>query len=165
MKRGKAGAITILAFALITTGCANQTSDPHQGGLFSYNPGAYEQRIREREETLSRLKTQNSQLEKNEASLADRKRTRERELAALRKTLAQLSTSTTALEEKVRRAELRAGAREQERSRILAQLKEVQASSRAAADSADIAKQQLELKRLKKKRAQLEKEIEELMQL
>ncbi len=38
---------------LLLNGCAGQTTDPRQGGLFSYDPAAYEQRLAERENHLS----------------------------------------------------------------------------------------------------------------
>lgn len=40
---------------LVLAGCAGGTTDPRQGGLFSYNPTAYEQRIAERENSLSNI--------------------------------------------------------------------------------------------------------------
>jgi len=43
----------VLLFVLV--GCAT-TTDPRQGGLFSYNPKAYEQRLEERRNTLEALK-------------------------------------------------------------------------------------------------------------
>ncbi len=36
-------------------GCAGGTTDPRQGGLFSYDPDAYEQRLAEREKKLSSI--------------------------------------------------------------------------------------------------------------
>ncbi len=38
---------------LLLNGCAGGTTDPRQGGLFSYNPDAYEQRLSDRESHLS----------------------------------------------------------------------------------------------------------------
>jgi len=39
----------------IFAGCAGQTTDPRQGGLFSYDPSAYEQRISDRENHLNSI--------------------------------------------------------------------------------------------------------------
>jgi predicted nucleic acid-binding Zn-ribbon protein len=39
---------------LLLIGCAT-TTDPRQGGLFSYNPQAYEQRLEERRQTMAAL--------------------------------------------------------------------------------------------------------------
>jgi len=40
---------------LVLNGCAGQTTDPREGGLFSYDPAAYEQRLAERENRLSAI--------------------------------------------------------------------------------------------------------------
>lgn len=44
-----------LLATLVLAGCAGGTTDPRKGGLFSYNPAAYEQRIAERENNLSNI--------------------------------------------------------------------------------------------------------------
>jgi len=48
-KRYMVGALA----ALLLSGCAGTTTDPRRGGLFSYNPQAYEQRLADRERQLS----------------------------------------------------------------------------------------------------------------
>lgn len=40
---------------LLLNGCAGGTTDPRQGGLFSYNPDAYEKRLSDREQNLGSL--------------------------------------------------------------------------------------------------------------
>ena len=40
---------------LFLNGCAGGTTDPRQGGLFSYDPNAYEQRLSDRERHLSSI--------------------------------------------------------------------------------------------------------------
>jgi hypothetical protein len=40
---------------LLLSGCAGTTTDPRKGGLFSYNPDAYEQRLAEREKRLEAI--------------------------------------------------------------------------------------------------------------
>jgi len=39
--------------ALVLSGCAGQTTDPRKGGLLSYNPKAYDQRLQERRNYLA----------------------------------------------------------------------------------------------------------------
>ncbi len=60
---------------LLLNGCAGGTTDPRQGGLFSYNPTAYEQRLSDRERQLSSIekdtaaqKRKNARLKRNLAS-------------------------------------------------------------------------------------------------
>ncbi|MEA2048475.1 MAG: hypothetical protein U9O64_08540 [Campylobacterota bacterium] len=40
---------------LLLNGCAGGTTDPRKGGLFSYNPDAYEKRLSDRERRLSSI--------------------------------------------------------------------------------------------------------------
>lgn len=40
---------------ILLNGCAGGTTDPRKGGLFSYNPEAYEQRLADRERELSSI--------------------------------------------------------------------------------------------------------------
>jgi chromosome segregation ATPase len=74
----------VLLFAL--AGCAT-TTDPRQGGLFSYNPNAYEQRLQQRRQTLEALK-------RNQADLP----ALEVEAEAKRRVLAEQKNQLTALE-------------------------------------------------------------------
>ena len=46
--------ITGVAIVLLN-GCASGTTDPRKGGLFSYDPNAYEQRLADRERNLSSI--------------------------------------------------------------------------------------------------------------
>ena len=46
--------ITGVAIVLLN-GCAGGTTDPRKGGLFSYDPNAYEQRLADRERNLSSI--------------------------------------------------------------------------------------------------------------
>ncbi len=51
MKKNILLAISIMLF----TGCAGKTTDPRKGGLFSYNPNAYEKRLNDREQKLESI--------------------------------------------------------------------------------------------------------------
>lgn len=42
---------------LLLNGCAGGTTDPRQGGLFSYDPDAYEKRLSDREKHLSSIES------------------------------------------------------------------------------------------------------------
>jgi len=60
---------------LLLNGCAGGTTDPRKGGLFSYDPDAYEKRIADRERKLSGIesdtaaqKHKSAQLKKNLSS-------------------------------------------------------------------------------------------------
>jgi len=55
--------------AWVLSGCAGQTTDPRQGGLFSYDPDAYEQRIAERKARLEALESDTAVQEKRNKEL------------------------------------------------------------------------------------------------
>ena len=42
---------------LLLNGCAGGTTDPRKGGLFSYDPDAYEKRLSDRERQLSAIES------------------------------------------------------------------------------------------------------------
>jgi len=44
--------LAVVTGILFFSGCAGQTTDPRKGGLFSYDPQAYERRLAERQAKL-----------------------------------------------------------------------------------------------------------------
>ena len=54
---------------LILSGCAGTTTDPRRGGLFSYNPKAYEQRLADRERELSAIEQDTAAQKRKSAQL------------------------------------------------------------------------------------------------
>jgi chromosome segregation ATPase len=67
----------LFSLLLFLMGCAT-TTDPRQGGLFSYNPQAYEQRLEERRQTMAALDKNRLEGERLE-----------REVKAMRETVAE----------------------------------------------------------------------------
>jgi len=54
---------------VLLNGCAGGTTDPRQGGLFSYDPAAYEQRLNEREHQLSSIESDTAAQKRKSARL------------------------------------------------------------------------------------------------
>ncbi|RLA77061.1 MAG: hypothetical protein DRG30_01250 [Epsilonproteobacteria bacterium] len=54
---------------LLLSGCAGGTTDPRQGGLFSYDPDAYEQRLSDREGHLSSIENDTDAQKRKSARL------------------------------------------------------------------------------------------------
>lgn len=54
---------------LLLNGCAGGTTDPRQGGLFSYNPAAYEERLSDRERHLSAIEKDTAAQKRKSARL------------------------------------------------------------------------------------------------
>lgn len=55
--------ISIMGLVLLN-GCAGKTTDPRKGGLFSYNPDAYEQRLSDRKHKLHAIE-KDTRIQKN----------------------------------------------------------------------------------------------------
>lgn len=62
---------------LLLNGCVGSTTDPRQGGLFSYNPDAYEKRLADKENQLAAVEndtaTQKSKSTRLKEELASEK--------------------------------------------------------------------------------------------
>ncbi len=54
---------------LLLNGCAGQTTDPRKGGLFSYDPDAYEQRLAARENHLASIEGDTEAQKRKQARL------------------------------------------------------------------------------------------------
>jgi len=54
---------------LLLNGCAGNTTDPRKGGLFSYDPNAYEQRLASRENHLASIERDTEAQKRKQAQL------------------------------------------------------------------------------------------------
>lgn len=151
--------------AALLAGCAGQTTDPRQGGLFSYNPQAYEQRLEDRRGHLSQVEQANREAETESAALESERASRQKEKAALQRQVRQLSASITKMEKDIKGKQAKTAIQQQEQQRILAELKSLQASSRNTDNIEDPEEKRLEIQRLQERRDQLEKEAASLMRL
>ncbi len=155
--------IVAVGCALLLAGCAGQTTDPRQGGLFSYNPNAYEQRLQDRRTHLDQVEEQNRQEQAQSTALQSERATRQKEMISLRRQVRKLNASIASLEKDVLAKEAISVAQKKKQQYILAKLKELKASSRNSDFIEDPASKQLEIKRLRQRRDQLEKEAASLM--
>jgi septal ring factor EnvC (AmiA/AmiB activator) len=151
--------------ALLLSGCAGQTTDPRQGGLFSYNPQAYEQRLLERHDHLSQVEQANRDAESKSAVLESERVSHQQEKTQLQRQIRTLSASITKMEKDIKAKRVKTTAQQQEQQRILAELDTLKASSRTTDNIEDPEEKRLELKRLQQRRDQLEKEAQGLMRL
>lgn len=150
--------IAAMIFVSMLVGCAGQTTDPRQGGLFSYNPDAYEQRLAEQRSRLAKIEAATSRENAKTGSLEATKSSQILQKKELESKLAKLMTSIAILDQELRSAELLTAEKEQERKRILHDLKELQQSVALADKEDDFGDKRLEIERLKKKRKALEDE-------
>ena len=149
---------------IMLAGCAGQTTDPRQGGLFSYNPEAYEQRLRQREFLLAQEEQATRSAEEEQALLEAERISRTQEKAALEKQVRDFNASMVSLEQQIQNRQATTEVQQKERQRILAEIAALQASTEAA-ESLEDAEKRRELERLEKKRDDLEREAASLMLL
>jgi chromosome segregation ATPase len=100
----KTGWLAAPAVVVLLSACAT-TDDPRDGGFISgvqgLSSGAYEQRVREREDNLEKLRAMQQDLEQEGAALEADKRAREQVLARERQKLAQLDSDVRSLEDRL----------------------------------------------------------------
>lgn len=163
----RANASLALAGCLVVllAGCAGQTTDPRQGGLFSYNPQAYEQRLQERQTHLSQVEQANREAEHQSLGLESERTSRQQENATLRAKIKKLSASVTRLEKDIKAKQVRNAAQKQEQQRLLTEAGSLQTASRVTDNIEDPEEKRLELQRLQERRDKLEKEAANLMKL
>lgn len=158
-------AICTLFIITLCSGCANQTTDPHKGGLFSYNPQAYEKRLYDKQADLSKVEQSNLSAKDEAAKLKADQAALAKEKAALQKKIDQLSRDTTRLRNKILAAVAATGPKKKEQKRLLSEIATIQSAIQVSDDVEDPEEQRLELERLKRKRNQLEREAEDLLLL
>lgn len=163
MKSGSAVFLTLLLAATLA-GCAGQTTDPRQGGLFSYNPSAYDQRLQERQHLLAQEEQSTRSAEAEKAVLEAEKTSQAREKAALENQLQEFIASMTSLERRIQSQQAKTATQKHERQRIMAEIETLRAATEAA-ESLEDAEKRIELERLQKKRDELEREAASLMLL
>ena len=157
--------VIALCTATLFIGCANQTTDPRKGGLFSYNPGAYEERLDERRDALAEAEKEKLTSQQETSKLEAEKSAQTQEKAVVEAQLQQLNSSVASLEKDVQAKQAKTAAQKKEQQRILSEINSVKSSSRLADEMEDPEEKRLELERLKKRRDQLEKESANLMLL
>ncbi len=167
--------LAAIGTVLLLSGCATST-DPRQGGLFGgiggLTSGAYEQRVKEREERLQQSQESQVELSAESARLEQQKREREALVAKERDGLAKLDKDVKGLERKVSQLSGKAGGGDKqvaEAQQRLAALKKQIASQGRAIDAlegdgsgggdADLRQRQLE-----EQRRALQKEYDALLE-
>ncbi len=118
-------------FILSMLGCAT-TDDPRRGGLFDYNPKAYEKRLEARRQELAKLEYTRQELERethtfqNEVEAKQELRAQQREqLDILAQDLARLDDEIVKIQQNVDKYQARTAAQKRERKRILVEVRAV----------------------------------------
>lgn len=177
------GALIVLG-AVVVAACAT-TDDPSRGGFVSgvqgLSSGAYEERIREREANLERMRALQQDLEQESSELEALKRQRQQQLADERRKLEALDRDTRALEQRLVDLEAEQGASDRRLPELQRRLQDLQArlaqqqravdsleGSAGGADAlegSDSGGADLRRRQLESQRAALQREYEELLNL
>jgi chromosome segregation ATPase len=158
-------ALLLFCVAVLQFGCAGQTSDPRQGGLFSYNPEAYEQRAQERKERLAAIEQGNQSLRSESSKLETEKTTSLKNKESAGRELQAISASVSSMDKNIRSVQAKTAAQKNEQQRILAELNTIKSATKRTDNIDDPEEKRLEIERLKKRRDDLEKEAANLMKL
>ena len=156
-----------IMIGLLAAGCAT-TDDPRQGGLFGYNPSAYERRIAEREARLRVLQDEQAkQLEQAKLLEESAAQKRDEKDEAARK-LADLDADLAKLERSVRNSKVRTKAQERQIAKLQSQLqtvKEQRGEMQYSSDTSNQAEKQKQIEDLQGQIDQLLKEAEALSKM
>ena len=98
------GTTLCLTMLLGLGACASTETDPRKGGLFSYNPKAYEQRLEDRKATLSATEGANAVAREESSALESEKQKKEATYQSLKIQMSNLYAETSKLEDQLARA-------------------------------------------------------------
>ena len=147
--------------------CVSSTeTDPRKGGLFGYNPQAYEKRIEERESKLATTEADTQEAKQESQKLEAIKQGKQTQHEALKTKLAALYSESGKLENQLKKAKAADVGQEQLLKRLQDEVGALRANTIKInnSDASDAAKQaQIEL--LQKRMDELLKEAEALSSL
>jgi chromosome segregation ATPase len=117
--------ISLGFFILLIVGCAT-TDDPRQGGLFRYDPEAYEKRLEQRRQNLEALQ-QNQQHEKKKSQDLERDvQTKQVLMESERERIRLLDNDLTQLEENINKYQAKTNSQRAEKQRLGREIKWLQ---------------------------------------
>lgn len=109
---------TLLGLVIVLiAGCAT-TDDPRQGGLFSYNPAAYEQRLEERRQNLAALQRDQQAEEQQSRQLESDIKTQQALLEQEQEHLRGLDAELQRLQQNVEKYQGKSKAQQAEKQRL-----------------------------------------------
>jgi chromosome segregation ATPase len=146
--------IGLYVLVFVLTGCAT-TTDPRQGGLFSYSPKAYEQRLEERRQTLRALDKNAEELPRLEHEAEERRQV----LAEQKKQLIALETELTNVHQRVAMYQAQNQEKAAEKTRLERDIRQAEAQLRALKKDESVGSDGVEEKQanIQRLRADIEK--------
>jgi hypothetical protein len=152
MKNKRQEIVGILAIGLLTaSGCAT-TDNPREGGLFGYNPKAYERRIAERESALKTLQDDQAREQQETKQLEDSISRKQAEKDALDQQLARIDADIGKIAQQVQKTKVQTKVQEQKRTKLSAEIKalKVQRDNLTQSPASDLTAQRAEIDKLER---------------
>jgi len=147
--------IGLYVLVFVLTGCAT-TTDPRQGGLFSYNPQAYQQRLDERRNTLAALGNNAAEQQRLEREAEEKRQV----LAEQKKQLVALDTELDAVYQRMATYQAQNQEKAAEKTRLEHDLRQAKARLDALKKEESVGADAVEKKKAQIK--QLKTDIENL---
>lgn len=141
------------------SGCTASTeTDPRKGGLFSYNPKAYEQRLEERRGELTGIEADTAKVQEETERLKADKQSRQTEHDSVKKQLSTMYTDLGKLQRELCQAKTKNTKQEKDLARFKTEIASLRSQAIQVNNSpkSDAAKQ--------KKIAELQKRMNELLE-
>lgn len=117
--------VAIVLFILLAVGCAT-TDDPRQGGLFGYNPTAYEARLHQRRQNLTGLQQNQQQEEAQARQLESDVQTRQAMLDSEQARLREIDDELARVQRNIDQYQARTNAQQAEKQRLGREFKRLQ---------------------------------------
>jgi predicted RNase H-like nuclease (RuvC/YqgF family) len=159
-----------LALAMIMVSslgaCVSKETDPRKGGLFSYNPKAYEKRLEDRKATLADTEADTEQARQEGAVLETEKKGKIQKQQVLKNRLAGIYAETGALEKQLDQVKAANAAQKKELKRLKDETVALRASTIQVNNSGGSDQEKkAEIARLQQQMDELLKEAEALSAL
>lgn len=149
---------------LLLGGCAT-TTDPHQGGLFSYSPSAYEQRQQEREARLNDIREEQRREEAAGASLETERARKAAAVSQQQKQLKSLQSELTVTSRNLDTLKASNAAQEAKLAELKRRRGILKGDMNKAQSNKDPKSREVELERLRRELRQLQDEANALSSL
>jgi chromosome segregation ATPase len=148
---------------MFITGCCTATTDPRRGGLFSYCPKAYQERLDHREKSVIALERSQKEQQEISRKLEEEARARHAILDEQTQQLALLDENIANIQRKIHVYQKQTKAKSQERLRLEEKLRLANEQVRRLQAEKQDSPQELAV--MEAKIQKLKQEIEELLQL
>lgn len=152
-----------ISLTSLLTGCFGMTTDPSKGGLFAYNPDAYEERLAEREARLAEIEAQQQQYKSESMKLAHANQEKARVLAAQKEELRHMENQANEMKARLKSAKASNKAGEAELAKLRQRASSLDTKIQKVEKNTDTAARKAELEKLHKEYNSLQQDMDALL--